>query len=462
MKNKRFITTMLSAVVASSVLLTACGSGSTTETGAAESTETAVTEVSEEADDAAQEENQGETEESSMETVAVGETLDSTEFMALLNLPVGGLAEIQELEDVEVVDDEEVSRIDRAMRAYTPSSDSLLINSYDNFYYYSQLDEEGQGIYDSMMMVCEDPVSDDNYNLYTTQIDPSSEEFSFEMVCAYLALVYDHPELFWIYNSSETSLSYATTGIPSNGVYSVYFSLSEPYTNYEEEMAAFNEAAEEFLSDIDTTASEEEIATQIHDKLAEMVTYDYAVAEKLNESGQDLAHTAYGALVADSDGNANYAVCDGYSLAYEYLCQQVGIDCIFIGGKAGSTEYDAGGHAWNLINLNGKWGEVDVTWDDSLESYDEAVDQLDHSSIEYQVYYETMNDSEYRDRLGHYLFSISTSRIRNYSPTEEDYYTTKDGRYSVCLMSESVHIRDSEDMPDQPMGALISLAPVAN
>ncbi len=454
MKNKRFIATLISVAMASSLLLSACGSGSAASTDAAD---TASTQTAGEAEPASQEENQGETK----EVASVDETLDTTKLAGLVKLPTGGLAEIKELDDVEVVSEEEVSRIDRAMRAYTPSSDSLLINNCENFYYYSQLDADAQGIYDSLMMVCEDPVSEDNYNLYTTTMDPSSEEFTSKMVTAYLALIYDHPELFWVYNSTKTSVSYASTSKPVNGTYGIYFSLSEPYTDFEKDMTAFNDAAEAFLAEIDTTASDEEIAKQIHDKLAETVTYDYAVAEKLNASGQNLAHTAYGALVADSEGNANYAVCDGYSLAFEYLCQQVGIECIFIGGKAGNSEAEAGGHAWNLVKLNGEWKEADVTWDDSLTSYDEAVDQLDHSSLEYKVYYETINDEVYRDKLGHYLYGISTERIRNYTATDDDYYVTKDGKYSVCLMSDSVHIRDSEDMPGEPMGMVIALAPVA-
>lgn len=65
--------------------------------------------------------------------------------------------------------------------------------------------------------------------------------------------------------------------------------------------------------------------------------------------GPDLAHTAYGCLVADSSGNPNYAVCDGYTLAMEYLLQQCGIEAAFIGGMAGFSQADAGGHAWNIV-----------------------------------------------------------------------------------------------------------------
>lgn len=116
-------------------------------------------------------------------------------------------------------------------------------------------------------------------------------------------------------------------------------------------MNAFNAAAASFLADINQDASDYEIVRQIHDKLIDLVNYNDPVGdgEVEWERGQDLAHTAYGCLVADSSGNPNYAVCDGYTLAMEYLLQQCGIEAAFIGGMAGSSQADAGGHAWNIV-----------------------------------------------------------------------------------------------------------------
>ena len=65
------------------------------------------------------------------------------------------------------------------------------------------------------------------------------------------------------------------------------------------------------------------------------------------------------------DGPIVYAksVCEGYSKAFSYLCQSVGIECVCISGIA-----NGGGHMWNMVKIDGKWYHADVTWDDPLTS----------------------------------------------------------------------------------------------
>ena len=63
------------------------------------------------------------------------------------------------------------------------------------------------------------------------------------------------------------------------------------------------------------------------------------------------------------------AVCDGYSKAFQLLCQRAGIDCVCVEGTA--TEFESrldgtedDGHMWNCVKLGGDWYHVDVTWND--------------------------------------------------------------------------------------------------
>jgi len=53
------------------------------------------------------------------------------------------------------------------------------------------------------------------------------------------------------------------------------------------------------------------------------------------------------------------AVCDGYSKAFVKLAQACGLTVKRVTGTANGE-----GHAWNQIRLNGKWYNVDVTWED--------------------------------------------------------------------------------------------------
>ncbi len=379
-----------------------------------------------------------------------------------VSLPLGDRAEIIKPSAYKKVSANEIQEMDRAMRAFSPASDSLVKNNADDFYYYSQLDFESQGIYDAIMMLTEHPEEEGNFSLCLTGTDPSSDEFLDIVYTVFLAMTYDHPELFWMYNFSEVSIAWKSDELAEgSGLYTVFFVLDQTYQNYEKEMTAFNTAVEAFLADIDMSGSQKDIAIQIHDKLVSMVTYDDYVLENSANSGGDLAHTAYGALVANSRGDANTAVCDGYSLAYEYLLQQAGIECTFVGGSAGDNEATMGGHAWNIVNLDGQWYEVDSTWDDCVTGLRDALEELDHQSPEYYYYGLAIYDENYWNTITHYLFGVSTEEIRNYEPKENQYYFFDDLQLSITLLTPSVHVRDSEDMPLTPMGTVSGMTPVA-
>ncbi|MDD7184115.1 MAG: transglutaminase domain-containing protein [Oscillospiraceae bacterium] len=92
----------------------------------------------------------------------------------------------------------------------------------------------------------------------------------------------------------------------------------------------------------------------IHDYIAENCTYI--------ESGKDYIETAYGCLV---EKNAN---CEGYAKAFKYLCDSIGIPCSV---TVGITS-DGINHAWNQVQIDGIWYNVDVTWDDCDDEFEKV------------------------------------------------------------------------------------------
>ncbi|MGN0554112.1 MAG: transglutaminase domain-containing protein [Oscillospiraceae bacterium] len=70
----------------------------------------------------------------------------------------------------------------------------------------------------------------------------------------------------------------------------------------------------------------------------------------------EYASTAYGALV---DGSA---MCEGYAFAFSYLCTAAGIENYVVSG----TNSDGDAHLWNKAVCDGKWYNVDCTWDDPI------------------------------------------------------------------------------------------------
>lgn len=94
--------------------------------------------------------------------------------------------------------------------------------------------------------------------------------------------------------------------------------------------------------------SEYEIVKTYHDYLVNQTTY------------QNAGPTSYdaGGVLLDGAG-----VCDGYSKALDLLCYLSNIDCVRVAGTAKGQ-----GHAWNKVQVDGQWYNVDVTWDDPTSS----------------------------------------------------------------------------------------------
>lgn len=92
-------------------------------------------------------------------------------------------------------------------------------------------------------------------------------------------------------------------------------------------------------------ASQTEIARVCLDYICETVSY--------KNDGTDSCHTGYSAFFK------NYAVCDGYTSAYNLLLKQAGITCYGVKG------YANGCHEWTAASLDGKLVYIDATWCDN-------------------------------------------------------------------------------------------------
>ncbi len=336
--------------------------------------------------------------------------------------------------------------------AYAEPSGKIIPAQDDAVHYCrTHLSEEEQLLYDALLAcaLSEDPTTKGGE--FQISHDPAGDEFKTMFHTCYNALLFDHPELFWLsVSSSSFRYSYRRLIMNDSG-YSVSIQLSDSFPDKDEQMKALDSAAEEFLADIDLADSAPNVALAIHDKLIDLVSYDKEAASSLDK---DLAHTAYGALVANSRGDANSAVCDGYSYAYEYLLQKAGIRSTIIAGRAGDTEESAGPHSWNLVELSGEWYEVDSTWNDI--SAEEALNSEEEYS---EIAEEAMRNEWYTDRLRHFLYGVTTEQISSFEPGK--YYRYTNDRGWVSFLSDSVHIRHTEDDSASTGDYMTPLAPTA-
>ena len=92
----------------------------------------------------------------------------------------------------------------------------------------------------------------------------------------------------------------------------------------------------------------------VYDWLCQNVTYDY---ENLEDSTYLLKYTAYAALIDRT------AVCQGYAVLFYRLMLELGVDARVIVGDGG------GPHAWNIVELNNLYYNLDSTWDAGQSEY---------------------------------------------------------------------------------------------
>lgn len=343
---------------------------------------------------------------------------------------------------------DQLTEVNRAMRDYRSGvKEDLIVNDAVSFYLYDQLNKEEKVIYDAFYLLAQDPTTSDNYVSFQSGLNFNTEDAWYDLYTTQLCVVYDHPELWWLYPFSGCTEVGIYNGGTANGKTTVYMNFTKTYKTFEADVKAFNKAVDEFLADIESE-DEEDIAQEVHDKLIYLCTYDTHVLE--SEEG-NLAHTAFGALVCDTQGNPNYCVCDGYSQSYLYLLQQLGLEGSVVIGMAGYPEYGEalGCHAWSIICLNGVWYEVDATWDDFTDYEEDLKQYYQVGSLEYQYNLEMVQNQEYMYKVFHSMYGLSTAKIQKYVADDDLTYVTRDGKYHLGIVGNSQRHRMCEENTSQ-------------
>lgn len=119
-----------------------------------------------------------------------------------------------------------------------------------------------------------------------------------------------------------------------------YYSTAESFKN---ESAAVAAAADRIIGMIPDNVDHYQVVKTVHDQI--ILNTEYSLTK-------DYIRIPYGALY---DG---FALCEGYSRAFQYVMHRLGYQCLIVSGDAG------GPHAWNMIELDGEWYHIDLTFDD--------------------------------------------------------------------------------------------------
>lgn len=163
----------------------------------------------------------------------------------------------------------------------------------------------------------------------------------------------DHPGYFWFPGSfSYSHYSDIVASIKPQytmaGVTATKTQIEQAKDIYEAKLDAVIDEMETKL----TNPTDYQKALWLHDKVAEIVTYEYGPNHQ----------TAYGALVEEK------AVCAGYAELYQALLLEAGIPAWSVKGVSiNPVTQEVQNHEWNLLWIDGNCVYADVTWDDQMD-----------------------------------------------------------------------------------------------
>ncbi len=222
------------------------------------------------------------------------------------------------------------SEADTLSQELTIGEDGGLLVFDQNFYpYYHMLEGAEREIYRQIYA---------NAFALNGRFKPCEKIYSTQIGRVMEAVFNDHPVLFWV------DTVYSCKYDPDGECVEITLQFNSTSQKLEQSKITFEEKAEAILSVARTLNTDYEKEKYVHDRLLTQVTYSAEAA--LNQS-------AYSALVNGK------TVCAGYTKAYQYLLQQLGIPCYYCTGLSGEN------HAWNIVKLYGDYYNVDTTWDDT-------------------------------------------------------------------------------------------------
>lgn len=193
------------------------------------------------------------------------------------------------------------------------------------------------------------------YKLLAYEIGKYKNEitFDFKLTKSEFEKVYglykeDYPEHFW--RGNEYSLQSRGSRIKKvtfNGT--LYGGNAE---KIQTEKSKIDTAVSDIMSKINASMTDFEKELLVHNYLIENTSY---------ADGEN-SHSILGVFI-DSK-----AVCQGYSLAFQYVMRLAGVQCITVTGK-----FNDQSHMWNMVKLDGEFYHIDVTADDPLVATGEDV-----------------------------------------------------------------------------------------
>ena len=273
-----------------------------------------------------------------------------------------------------------------------PSISFFGLNSNTEFdsCYRNQLDTQSQAVYDKLYEFYGSGTSAESVSLgisgtfediyvsngsLTAESEAKIDEWAGNIITpAFLALIYDHPELSWLcnveygYSMPSISVSGSTATVVDVQFFSTVAADTGDISDINTAVATAKSAIN---ADISNSTIRYNIVKGIHDYLCENIEYNDTAADDdqttYNDDELRCYQTAYSAFYPCNGDSEILTVCAGYARGFKVLCDSYGIPCIYVTGDAGTSS--KGPHAWNYVQMDDdKWYAIDATWDDQGET----------------------------------------------------------------------------------------------
>ena len=212
-----------------------------------------------------------------------------------------------------------------------------LKNSQAPYYCYSVMDASLHDLYVEVYTI----LNTESEDIVVSSTDTDDLNYVFQCV------LNDHPEIYWV-----TGYSYVRHEVA--GV-TQCLTFSGKYTYSLDERMAMQSYIDDYVkrceSGIRNSASDYDKVRYVYDYLIDNTEYDMTAPDNQN------------IISVFVNGRS---ICQGYAKAFQYLLNDMGIDCTIVIGVDDNGE----GHAWNLVNVDGAYYYCDVTWGDARYIYD--------------------------------------------------------------------------------------------
>jgi len=204
----------------------------------------------------------------------------------------------------------------------------------------TETEELGTATVDISSRYAYDTLNDSEKDLYNKifdaaktmqwKVDASVDDLTWKKV---FGIVYNQePQLFYVVGSKVLNGRIAFQPLTNDQIKSMTDEI--------------NKTADALVAEANKLSTEYDKLLYFHDWIVLNCTFD----------GEDeYSRTIYGGLVTKK------VQCLGYAKTMQFLCDKAGIHSMVITG-AGETA----SHAWNVVNLDGDWYNLDTTWDDPV------------------------------------------------------------------------------------------------